>query len=132
MSPIHDHELSMRERQIMDVVHELGRVTVQEVTSRLPDAPTSNAVRTMLGNLTRKGYLKRSQDGRRSVYMPRSRPEAAARRAMERVLSIFYAGSMPNALRAYFADPRVRLSEEEAREIERLLERARERSDEDD
>lgn len=132
MSPIHDHELSMRERQIMDVVHELGRATVQEVTERLPEAPTPNAVRTMLGNLTRKGYLKRSQDGRRSVYAPRSRPETAARRAMERVLSIFYAGSMSNALRAYFADPRVRLTEDEVREIESLLERARERSRDDD
>lgn len=115
----------------MDAVHALERATVQEVTDQLPDAPTPNAVRTMLGNLTRKGYLKRSSEGRRAVYSARSHKSTAARRALERVLSVFYAGSMPDALRAYFTDPRVRLTDAEIEEIERLLARARERSRED-
>lgn len=132
MSPLHDHELSMRERQIMDAVHALGRATVQEVTDRLPDAPTPNAVRTMLGNLTRKGYLRQRRDGRRSVYASRSSRGAAARRALDRVLSVFFAGSMPDALRVYFSDPRVQLSDEELAEIERLLKSARKRSRGDD
>ncbi len=132
LSPLYDHELSMRERQIMDAVHALGRATVQEVTDRLPDAPTANAVRTMLGNLTKKGYLRQSRDGRRAVYAPRSPRGAAARRALDRVLSVFYAGSMPDALRAYFSDPRVRLSDDELAEIERLLNSARDRSRNDD
>ena len=127
MSPAHDDDLSMRERQIMDVVYRLREATVAEVTEAIPDPPTPNAVRTMLGNLRQKGLLKRGKRGRAAVYSPRTRRETAAKAALRRVLDVFFAGSIASAVAAHLADPRRRLSDEEVEELERLIEEARSR-----
>ena len=42
-------ELGRRERQIMDIIYKLGRASVTEVQSELPDPPSYSAVRAMLG-----------------------------------------------------------------------------------
>ena len=55
--------LSRRERQIMDVVYLLGRVTVAEVLERLPDPPGYSAVRAMLRVLENKGHLRHALEG---------------------------------------------------------------------
>ncbi|MHC4984405.1 MAG: BlaI/MecI/CopY family transcriptional regulator, partial [Planctomycetota bacterium] len=55
--------LSRRERQVMDVVYELGQATVAEVRSRVPDPPSYSAVRALLRVLEQKGHLKHKQDG---------------------------------------------------------------------
>ncbi len=122
MSPrAREHELSMRERQIMDALYALGRATVGEVRDRIPDPPTANAVRTMLGTLTSKGFCKRAYEGRAAVYRPTSSRESAGRRAMRRVLDMFCGGSLASAIAMHLSDPRTRLSEDEAREIRRLI-----------
>jgi hypothetical protein len=38
-------QLSRRERQIMEIVYELGRATAVEVRERMPDPPSYSAVR---------------------------------------------------------------------------------------
>ena len=40
--------LSRRERQIMDILIELGEATAEEVRSRLPNPPSYSAARAML------------------------------------------------------------------------------------
>ena len=42
------NELGRRERQIMDVIFELGEASVSEVLQRLPDPPSYSSVRTMI------------------------------------------------------------------------------------
>ena len=128
MSPAHDDELSMRERQIMDAVYRLGDATVAEVTEAIPAPPSSTAVRTMLGNLRQKGLLKRGKRGRAAVYSPRTRRDTAARAALRRVLDVFFAGSIASAVASHLADPRRRLSDEEVAELQRLIDEARSRS----
>ncbi|MFG0284897.1 MAG: BlaI/MecI/CopY family transcriptional regulator [Phycisphaerales bacterium JB039] len=126
MSPVHDHELSMRERQIMDVLYLLERATVAEVRARLPDPPSANAVRTMLGILTKKGLARRSLAGRAAVYRPASSRDRAGRKALQRVLDVFHGGSLAAALAMHLTDPRSRPSEEELEQIRRLLDAQKE------
>ena len=41
-------KLSRRERQIMDIVYQRGRVSVADVLKDLPDPPSYSAVRALL------------------------------------------------------------------------------------
>ena len=56
--PSHDHDLSRRERQIMDVLHRDGKATAAEVLGGLPDAPSYSGVRAPLKILEQKGHIR--------------------------------------------------------------------------
>jgi predicted transcriptional regulator len=90
--------LSRRERQIMDIVYARGEASAHEVQAELPDPPSNTAVRTLLQILETKGHLKHRQDGLKYVYRP-SRPRGhAGRSAFQRVLAIFFDGSIEKAV----------------------------------
>ncbi|MCI0533934.1 MAG: BlaI/MecI/CopY family transcriptional regulator, partial [Verrucomicrobiales bacterium] len=63
-------QLSRRERQLMDILYSLGKATTEEIRERMEDAPTSNAVRTLLQILEEKGHLRRIKDGKEYTYEP--------------------------------------------------------------
>lgn len=123
MSSTHDDNLSMRERQIMDAAYRLESATVAEIREELPEPPTLNAVRTMLGHLTDKGLLRKSFRGRAAVYRPALSKARARREALQRVLDIFHRGSMASALAVHLSDGRAGLSQEEIEEIKLLIEK---------
>ena len=79
-------ELSRRERQIMDIVFAQGEATVNQICDALPDPPTPMAVRRMMHILEEKDHLKRREQGREVVYMPRETKDKAGRTAFQRVL----------------------------------------------
>jgi BlaI family transcriptional regulator, penicillinase repressor len=123
MAPF-DDTLSARERQIMDAVHMLGEATVAQVREEMPDPPSLNAVRTMLGTLTDKRLLKKSYAGRAAVYSPGKEQTRTAREAMSRVLKVFHGGSIASALRLHLSDPKQKLSKTEIENLNRLIEEA--------
>jgi predicted transcriptional regulator len=118
-------DLSRRERQILRVLYERGSADVAEVATHLPDPPTRNAVRTLLGILVAKGHAKAARDGRRNVYRPSKRRGSVATRALTRVLDVFFGGSMPDALAAWFADSPEKLTEDEIARFAELIAEAR-------
>ena len=76
------HQLSRRERQIMDVLYTRGRATAAEVMELLPQAPSYSAVRAMLRILEAKGHVAHEHDGPRYVFRPTVAREAARRGAI--------------------------------------------------
>src|SRR5690349_3251334 len=52
------HNLSRREREIMDVVFAKGQATVSEVLETLKDPPSYSAVRALMRILEEKGHLR--------------------------------------------------------------------------
>ena len=72
------HELSRRERQIMDILYRRGRATAGEVMGELQGNPSYSTVRTQLRVLEEKGHVRHEEDGLRYVY---ARPPRAARPA---------------------------------------------------
>ena len=94
------NELSRRERQIMDVLYELGRATAAEVRERLPDPPSYSAVRAMLRILEDKEHLRHEQDGPRYVFLPTVPREEARESALRRVVRTFFDGSAESAMSA--------------------------------
>ncbi|HWQ31990.1 MAG TPA: BlaI/MecI/CopY family transcriptional regulator [Blastocatellia bacterium] len=117
--------LSRRERQIMDIIHQRGQATAQEVMENLPDPPSYSAVRALLRLMEEKGYLRHEQDGQRYVYLPTLAREKARKSAMRSLLETFFDGSTEQAVAALLDLNRRQLSREELDRLSQLIEKAR-------
>ena len=119
-------ELSRRERQIMSVVHRLGRATAADVLAEMTDAPSYSAVRAMLRILEDKGQLKHAQDGPRYVYSTTMPVGRAGRSALSDVVTTFFAGSAEEAVATLIGMNERKLSGAELDRLADLINRARE------
>lgn len=126
MAPDHSQsDLSRRERQIMDSVHRRAGATVSDVLADLPDPPSYSAIRTTMGILVDKGWLKRRKDGKRFVYEPTESPSRARRSALDRVVRTFFEGD-PSRAAAALLDMNTRsLSPDDLERLQGLIDRAR-------
>src|SRR5262249_13262897 len=91
---VHDHNLSKRERQIMDIIFAKGQATGIEVMAAMPDELSYSAIRTFLRILEQKGYLKHKKENKRFVYLPTQSPRRASVSATKRLLNTFFGGSV--------------------------------------
>ncbi|MDX1393352.1 MAG: BlaI/MecI/CopY family transcriptional regulator [Gemmatimonadota bacterium] len=121
-----DPGFSRRERQVMDIVHELGSATAAAIREHMPDPPTDAAVRSVLRILVEKGHLSYSQDGPRYVYSATLSGERARRKAMSRVLRTFFGGSVEGAVAALMEIDGARLSAEDRDRLKKLIDEAAE------
>ena len=92
--------LSRRERQIMDIAHRRGRVTIREVLEELPDPPSYSAVRALVGVLEEKGHLRHVEAGPRYVYVPTQSRERVRRSALAHLVDTFFGGSTAETVAA--------------------------------
>ena len=120
-----EHELSSRERQIMDVVYRLGSVTVAQVREEMPDAPGYSAVRAMLRVLETKGHLRHEADGTRYLYRSVRPPTQAARTTLRRVVDTFFGGSVEQTVATLLSASEGELSDDELERIGALIEAAK-------
>ena len=118
-------DLARRERQIMNVVHQLGEVSVADVLERLDDPPSYSAVRTMIRHLEAKRLLRHRQEGKRYLYKATQSRESASRSALRKLLDVFFAGSASDAVAAILDVQGEQLSSEELARIESLVQQAR-------
>lgn len=118
------HQLSRRERQIMDIVYRLGEATAAEVMENLPDPPSYSAVRALLRILEEKSHLRHRQEGPRYVYVPTVPVDAAKQSALKHVLSTFFEGSVSQAVAALLDLSRDDLSDAELARLARLIDQA--------
>ena len=121
--------LSRRERQIMDVIYAAGQATATDVLAGLADAPSRAAIRTFLRILEEKGHLQHHKVGREFVYRPTHPRSAAGRSALQRLLAVFFEGSIEKAVAAHLASPGTKLTQQEISGLTRLIAQARQRKD---
>ncbi len=117
--------LSRRERQIMDIIYEMGEATALQVLERLPSPPSYSAVRALLRVLEEKGHLSHRQDGPRYVYSPLLAKEKARRSALRDLLRTFFDNSTEDAVAALLDLSEDNLSEEDYRRLLALVRKAR-------
>ncbi len=115
------HQLSRRERQIMDIIYRLGEVTAAEVMENLPDPPSYSAVRALMRILEEKTHLRHRQEGPRYVYTPTVPLDAAKQSALKHVLSTFFEGSVSQAVAALLDLGRDDLTDAELERLARLI-----------
>jgi predicted transcriptional regulator len=118
-------DLGRRERQIMDAIFQLGEASVGDVLERLPDPPSYSAVRTMIRLLESKGFLRHRREGTKYVYRPTQSKDSASRSAMRHLIKTFFGDSAPDAVAAILDVRSEKLSEDDFRRIERLIDEAR-------
>lgn len=116
--------LSRRERQIMDAVFALGEATVNQVVNTIPSPPTATAVRRMIHILEEKGHLRRREEGRAVVYLPRQPKTNAGKKALEKVLHTFFGGSLVEAVAAHLHSRQDVVSAEDRERLIALITKA--------
>jgi BlaI family transcriptional regulator, penicillinase repressor len=120
-------KLGARERQIMDAIHQVGEASVAEVLAKLSDPPTYSAVRTMIRLLEKKGFLRHRQVDTKYVYRPVQSPELAKRSALRHLLQTFFAGSATDAVAAILHPAVTKLSDDDIKRLEELIQDARQK-----
>jgi predicted transcriptional regulator len=118
-------QLSRRERQIMEIVYELGRATGADIRDRIPAPPSYSAVRAMLRILEEKGHLRHVQEGPRYVFMPTVPHEQARETALRRIVHTFFGGSAEGAMAALLDLGTEELDEEALERLQERIEEAR-------
>ena len=119
------HDVSRRERQILDALYRAGQATAAQIQQAMPNAPSYSAVRTFLRILEEKGHVRHDQDGTRYVYMPRVARDHAKRSALRHVLHTFFEGSATQAIAALLDEDSSTLSEADWDRLADMIERAR-------
>ena len=109
----------------MDVVYRLGRATAAEIHGRLPDAPHSAAVRTLLRILEEKGHLRHTKEGPRHVYFPTTPRDVAQSSALKHLIGTFFNGSRAAVVAALIDDTETPLSPREREELAAVIRRLR-------
>ena len=120
------HQLSKRERQIMDVLYRRGEATVAEVMEGIPDPPSYSAVRATLRILEDKGHVEHREDGPRYVYLPTVPRESARESALKHLVRTFFDGSTEAAMAALLDISERDISDAELERLSALIEAARE------
>ncbi len=117
--------LATREQQIMGVIYQLGKASVAEVRKKLTDPPSYSAVRTVIGQLERKGFLRRDRNGVTHLYSPVKSRRSASRTALRSVIETFFPKSPGDAVAALIDDTAKNLTKEDLDRLERAIQRAR-------
>jgi len=118
-------QVSRRERQILDILYQLGGGSVSDVLKALPDPPGYSAVRALLGVLKDKGYVAHRKQGRVYIYTPKvGRPEAS-RTMLKHVVQTFFDGSVEQVVATLMNMSSERLTDEEYDRLARLIEKTR-------
>lgn len=119
--------LSRREREIMDVVYNLGGGeghATATIRQAMVEPGSYSAVRAQLRILVEKGHLHFYHDGPRYLFEPTVPREQAQESALRHVLRTFFGGSTQEAMVALLAIDD-ELSGEQRQRLEELVTAAR-------
>jgi predicted transcriptional regulator len=119
------HELSRRERQIMDVIYERGQASVADVIERMADPPSYSAVRALLNILVDKGVLRVDRDSPRYVYRPTRARSQVGRSRIKHVVQTFFEGSVEKAVAAMIDSHEASLTSDGIERLQKIIEQAR-------
>ena len=117
--------LSRRERQIMEILYQHGKVSAADVRAAMEDAPSYSAVRAMLRVLEDKGHVKHQAEGLRYVYVPVVAREKAKRSAMKQLLNTFFSDSPEQVVAALLDVSSRHLTSEELNRMAEMIEKAK-------
>ena len=121
--------LSRRERQIMDILYQVGRPTAAEILRALPSPPSCSATGAMLRILEEKGHIRHEEDGPRYVFTPKVSRDSAKRSALRHIMRTFFEGSAAKLVSTLVSEDAGHISAPELSLLDNLmdLEEARRR-----
>jgi len=117
--------LSRRERQIIDILYQLGKASASEVRDAMADAPTYSTVRALLRVLEDKGHIEHHNEGLKYVYAPLVKPDKAKRSAVKHLLDTFFRDAPEQVVAALLDVSSKRLTNEELDRMADMIEKAK-------
>ncbi len=118
-------DLSRRERQVIEILHQRGESTVAEILQALPDPPTYSAVRSILRILGEKKLIAYREDGPRYVYFPAKPTAKAGDDVLAHVVRTYFAGSPEQAVTALLRMSDTDVDDTEIARLRQKISRAR-------
>ena len=117
--------LSRRERQIMDILYQVGRATAADLMKALPGEPSDSTVRTQLRVLESNGHVRHEEEGLKFVYLPVVPRRVVRKSALKHVMNTFFDGSAEKVVAALLGPDGGNLSDEELDRIAGMVAKAR-------
>ena len=117
--------LSRRERQIMDVLLQLGTASARDIWAQMPDQPSYSTARKLLSVLEEKGHVKHKQTGRSYLYCPTKPRAKMAETALKRLRDTFFGGSTEQVVSGLLGMKDTQLSADELTRLSALIEQAK-------
>lgn len=121
--------LSMRERQIMNIIYKRGKASVSDVKEEMPDSLNYSTVRALLRILVEKKFLKFEKEGQKYIYFPSTAKDRAAKNAIKDLLTTFFNDSIEKAVVALLEHGDTKLSEDEFEKLTGLINQAIEKDE---
>lgn len=114
--------LSPSETEILRLVWQLDKATVQEVCDKLPARRkiAYATVQTLLRRLEKKGYIKHGNRGKAHVFSPAVKQEAVIKRSVRDFLERLFGGD-PIPLMQYLAQ-HGRINADDIEQLKQLVE----------
>ena len=115
-------QLGELESEVMSVVWEKGKATVQEVKDTLePRRPLAyTTVMTVMTRLAEKGMLDRYKEGRAHVYTPAASQERVSRSLLQSLVRRLYDGATVKAI-AHLLETEEGVDDAELERLEELI-----------
>ena len=113
-------KLSRREREIMDILFELGEVSARDILEKMSEPPGYSAIRAMLAKLLQKGSVQFRQEGNRYLYRSRIRRTDCLRSAASSFVDRVFDGEAAPMLAHFVRN--VNLTADEIAELKQILE----------
>jgi len=123
------NNLSRRERQILEIVYELGEASAKDIEERLPNPPSYSAIRATMNKLETKKFLAHRERDLKYIYYPTIKHAEASSNALQRLLKTFFDGSASQAMSALLDISKDKISKKELEELNALLEKAKKEKD---
>jgi len=105
----------------MHILYRLGEASARDVMTNLEDPLSDSAVRTFLRGLEEKGHIRHRESGLKYVYSPVVKKEKASLKALSTIVKNFFEGSSIQAANSLLEMHKGPASEEEIKQLERLL-----------
>jgi len=131
MSDMRLKDLSRRERQIMNIIYQKKRATVQDVLDNLDDPPSYSAVRAFLRILEEKGFLNHGKEGLKYFYIPAISVKKAMKNDIKQILRTYFNNSVEKAVAAIIDLGHKDLNEEDYNNLLNIINNAKKEEKED-
>lgn len=103
--------LTGREAQILRVIWDGGEATVEQIVKALPGRISDSAVRTLLGIMVKRGYVKARKEKRAKIYESRVSQSDMGQSALKGLIHTFFKGSPELLVARMMKDEEISLDE---------------------
>ena len=118
-------DLGRREREILDIVFQLGEASVADVLEQMADPPAYDSVRTMLRLLEGKGFIKHRRQGTKYVYRATIPKSSASKSALSHLMTTFFENSAADTMAAVLDLKSDNLTDDDLERLQALIDQAR-------